>query len=232
MRSVPRRSEADVTDDDFEPTRVVLVRHGESEVTVQRIIGGPRSCTGLSALGRQQASRLQQRLSETREIEATALYSSAYPRARETATIIAPSLGLEVLVEAGFGEHDPGPECDGMSFGEFVDRYGMPDWESDPHAVTFAGGETVAEFDLRVGAAFSRVMRERAGGTVVIVCHGGVIDGLLRTALRAPMTGAFELHTSNTSLTEFVQVRPGRWRLTRYNDAAHLAGLPTETPRE
>jgi probable phosphoglycerate mutase len=43
--------------------------------------------------------------------------------------------------------------------------------------------------------------------------------------VRAPITGDFELFTTNTSLTELMLVRPGRWRLVRYNDAAHLAGL-------
>lgn len=220
-----------VSSPDFSQTRVVLVRHGESNVTVRRVVGGPRTCDGLSALGIQQAERLRDRLAETGELEATHLIASAYPRARMTAEVIATALDLEVAVEPDFGEHDPGPDCDGLSFAEFVDRYGMPDWESDPHSVTFPGGETIAEFDLRVGSAFSRTVRDLQGGTVVIVCHGGVIDGIVRTALRAPRTGIFELHTKNTSLTELVQVRPDRWRMVRYNDAAHLAGLPSETSR-
>ncbi len=217
--------------EEFQQTRVLLVRHGESEVTVRRVIGGPRACSGLSELGVQQAERLRARLSDTGEIAATALFSSAYPRARDTAEIIAPALGLGVEVDADFGEHDPGPECDGMSFRDFVERFGVPDWESDPHAVSFPGGETVAEFGIRIGAAFSRTVRAHRGGTLVIVCHGGVIDGLLRSALRLAPTGQFELHTVNTSLTELVQVRADRWRLVRYNDAAHLAGLPGETVR-
>ena len=216
---------------EFPSTRVVLVRHGESNVTVRRVVGGPLTCDGLSELGLQQAERLRDRLADTGEIEATLLVSSAYPRARQTADVIAPVLGLDVVVESGFGEHDPGPDCDGMTFQEFVDRFGMPDWESDPHAATFPGGETIAEFDLRVGATFSRTVREHQGGTLVIVCHGGVIDGIVRTALRAPRTGVFELHTKHASLTEIVQVPPDRWRLLRYNDAAHLAGLPPESPR-
>jgi probable phosphoglycerate mutase len=215
----------------FEPTRVVLIRHGESKVTVRRVVGGPRTCDGLSELGVRQAERLHDRLAESGEIEADHLYSSAYPRAIETAGLIAPALDLEVIVDERFGEHDPGPECDGVSFDDFVERYGMPDWETDPHAESFPGGETVAAFALRVGTAFSEVRRRHPGSTIVIVCHGGVIDGLLRSALRAPSTGVFEIHTVNTSLTEMVQVQPGKWRLLRYNDAAHLTGLPSATPR-
>ncbi len=217
--------------DDHARTRVVLVRHGESDVTVRRVIGGPRSCTGLSELGVLQAERLRDRLAESGELEASALYSSEYPRARETADIIAPALGLEVVVDADFGEHDPGPDCDGLSFQEFVDSFGMPDWETDPFGVTFPGGESIGEFHQRVGAAWSRAVRAHRGGVIVIACHGGVVDVLMRQVLRSPMTGGFDLHTLNTSLTEFVHSRPGRWQLVRYNDTAHLRGLPKESPR-
>ncbi len=215
------------------PTRVVLVRHGESNVTVQRVIGGPRSCTGLSPLGIEQAERLRDRLRATSElVDAIVLYSSEYSRAVQTAEIVAPALGLQIRTDARFGEHDPGPACDGLTFSEFVDRHGMPDWDGDPHGVTFPEGESLATFHHRVGEALSEAIREHSCATLVISCHGGVVDAAFRYLLRLPQTGAFELHTVNASLTEFVQTRPGRWRLARYNDAAHLAGLPKETPRE
>lgn len=206
-------------------TRLVLVRHGESQVTVRRVVGGLRSCTGLSARGRAQVEALARRLDATGEIDAGALYTSAYPRAVETAEQLRATLGAEVRVAEGFGEHDPGPECDGLTFDEFVDRYGMPDWESEPFSTTFPGGETLAEFQHRVGATLHEVLGRHPGATVVVVCHGGVIDAILRTALRAAPSGLFELHTANASLTELVRPRPGRWRLVRYNDAAHLADV-------
>jgi probable phosphoglycerate mutase len=227
-----------VTDDRHEgperrPTRIILVRHGESVVTVNRVLGGHRTCTGLSELGRSQAERLRDRLEDggLGGLDVTALISSAYPRAIETAAIIAPALGCEMEIVEAFGEHDPGPDCDGLTFREFVDRHGFPDWEADPYAVMFPGGETVAAFHHRVGRALSETVARHEGGTIVIVCHGGVIDVAMRRALRSPMTGDFDLHTKNTSMTELVLGRPGRWRLVRYNDTAHLAGLPAETPR-
>lgn len=211
------------------PTRIVLVRHGESQVTVRRVVGGMRTCSGLSPLGRRQTEALARRLGDTSEIAADALYASAYPRAIETAELLRPALGTEVRIEAGFGEHDPGPDCDGLTFDEFVDRYGMPDWESDPFATTFPGGETLAEFHHRVGATLHTVLTRHQGGTVVVVCHGGVIDAVVRAALWTAPSGLFELHTMNASLTELVRLRPGRWRLVRYNDAAHLDGLDAGT---
>ncbi|MGZ4769933.1 MAG: histidine phosphatase family protein [Ilumatobacteraceae bacterium] len=211
-------------------TRLVLVRHGESKTTVARVIGGPRTCSGLSELGRQQTERLRDRWATSGEVVADVLISSQYARARETAEILAPAIGdLAVIEEPGFGEHDPGPDCDGMSFDEYIERYGAGWWEGDPFGTSFPGGETVAAFQFRVGRAIRRTIDAYADKTVVVVCHGGVVDAALRLALKSPPTGGFEIHTLNTSITEIHLIKDNLWRLIRYNDVGHLLGLPSHT---
>ena len=211
-------------------TRLVLVRHGESKTTVARVIGGPRACTGLSDLGRQQAERLRDRWAVSGEIAADLLIASQYARARETAEILAPALGnLPIIEDAGFGEHDPGPDCDGMAFDDYVERFGAGWWEGDPFGTSFPGGETIAAFQFRVGQAIRRTTDAYADQTVVVACHGGVVDAALRLALKSPGTGAFEIRTVNTSITEIHLVKDNLWRLIRYNDTGHLVGLPTQT---
>lgn len=218
------------------PTVLALIRHGESNVTVRRVIGGHRTCDGLSDLGRQQVERLRDRLGLTGELNPelnpAVLISSNFRRAIETAETIAPGLGRpSIEIDPGFGEHDPGPEIDGMTFEQYVERYGQPDWNGDPHVDIFPGGETLARFHLRVGETLSRTLAAHTGRTVVVSCHGGVIDAAFRHLLRTAPTGAFELQTRNASITEFRLAPSGAWRLARYNDAAHLHDLPTETPR-
>ncbi len=155
-------------------TRLILVRHGESNASVNRVIGGPRTCSGLSELGREQAKRLSDRLRSTAEVAVDALYASQYPRARETADIIAGAFpGMEVRVEAGFGEHDPGPDCDGLTYDEFVARHGQGHNWQNPFAETFPGGETVAQFHFRVGTATHELVGRHPGQTVLVACHGG-----------------------------------------------------------
>ena len=220
------------TSDEAPQTTLVLIRHGESNVTVNRVIGGFRTCSGLSPLGRLQAERLRERLATTGEVNADVLIASNFQRAIETAeTIVGAFAGVEIDVDAGFGEHDPGPEIDGMTFVGYVEQFGSPEWSGDPHHDVFPGGETTAQFQLRVGAAISRTVREHAGRTIIVACHGGVVDAAVRYFLRAAPTGSFELQTMNTSITEFRQAPSGMWQLIRYNDAAHLRGLPTESPR-
>ncbi len=216
-------------------TRLVLVRHGESVSTVTSRIGGHRTCRGLSDLGRRQALALRARW-EDHPLVADVLYTSNFRRAQETAELITPALsGVPVVEDADLGEHDPGPDCDGLTFGEFTARFGERDWE-DPYAESFPGGETLAAFHYRVGRALHRLVATHRGRTAVIVCHGGVVDAAFRTLLRLPISGSFQLHTLNTAITEFEFVPPWgggtpRWQLDRYNDSAHLAGLPANTPR-
>lgn len=223
-------------------TTITLIRHGESEVTVDRIIGGKRTCRGLSPLGRAQAEQLRDRFRREGVGDVDALIASDFARAIETAEIIRPAFGEAGAPHpvdrwADLGEHDPGPDIDGMSFEAYVERFGAPDWAGDPDTEIFPGGETLRMFHERVERGITTLRAEYGGRHVAVVCHGGVVDAAFRILLGLPRNGAFELHTLNTSLTTFSgpadesDPATSRWRLGRYNDAAHLEGLAEATPR-
>lgn len=207
-------------------TRLILVRHGESVATAQRYVGGHRTCKGLTEFGVRQAEALRERWAGLRDFTPDAVVASHFPRAIETAEIVVPSLdGLPVTIDPGVGEHDPGPIVDGMTYDEYNQRWGTgPDWE-DPYHTVFEGGETMSAFHHRVATALHGLAAAHEGRTVVVFCHGGVVDVAFRSFLRLSIAGGFELHTLNTSVTSFLRINPTRWRLERYNDAAHLVGL-------
>jgi len=207
-------------------SRLVLVRHGESVATADRYIGGHRTCRGLTEHGTHQAEALRDRWMKHLDISPDVIVSSHFPRAIETAEIIAPALGdLHIHIEPGVGEHDPGPICDGMTYDAYVKRYGPGlDWD-DPFHNVFEDGETMSAFHHRAASALYALASTYAGKTVVVFCHGGVVDVAFRSLLRLPIAGGFALHTLNTSISSFERVNPTKWVLERYNDAAHLADL-------
>lgn len=202
----------------------MLIRHGEARCNVERVVGGPKGCTGLSELGIRQAEALRDRLAATGELEeATALYSSVLPRACQTAGIIAPALGdLDVTADCDLCELHPG-ECDGMSWAEFEERYGAP--EGDPHRPLSPGGESLTAFIERIDRVLRRLVAEHEGETVVAACHGGIVFGSVIHLLDLPLVGRpVSFDPTNAGITEWVRFED-RWRLVRYNDAAHLAGI-------
>ena len=147
-------------------TRIVLVRHGEAECNLNRVIGGVKGCTGLTDLGRHQVAALADRLYESGELrQATALYSSVLPRATETAERLRPVVGPgpaalgPVRERCDLCELHPG-EADGMEWSELVETFGVPDWDKDPTMPIAPGGESWSEF---VGTGLGR--RAGAGAT-------------------------------------------------------------------
>jgi 2,3-bisphosphoglycerate-dependent phosphoglycerate mutase len=210
----------------FRATHLYLIRHGQAIVNVQPIIGGMRGDVGLTDKGVSQVERLRDRLAKG-EIQADVLIASPLPRAKQTSEIIAPSLNLPIDFDSDFEELRVGADADGLSLEEYKQRFGWVDLAIEPLRDVDPGGESWASFMLRVACALDRITRTHEGKTIVIVCHGGVIDGSFvhffgMNGLAFPKAG---FATENTSITHWTRTqRHGspRWILSKYNDTAHL----------
>ncbi|MBA2284661.1 MAG: histidine phosphatase family protein [Ktedonobacteraceae bacterium] len=212
-------------------THLYLIRHGQAISAVQRTLGN----TDLSPLGIRQAERLRDRLAATGEIAADVLITSTLRRAHQTAEIIAPALGLPIVLDDDVHERREG-QAAGMSEEEYRKTYGNFDFEYEPFHPVAPGGENQGQFMLRVGTALDRVTREHTGKTIVIVCHGGVIEGafLCFFKMNTLTRPAASFDTHNTSITYWHQQpqegRPPRWRLIKYNDDLHLRAIDAPQP--
>jgi len=206
---------------------LILVRHGDAHAGFHGVIGGERGCTGLTPLGRAQAEALRDDLAATRRVRADVLLASTLPRAIETASIIAPGLGLEISgQECDLCEVHTG-EADGLTWTEYAARYGSFDMETEPDRVFAPAGESWNSFHERVQRTLERVARGYEGQTVVAVCHAGVIMASMRVLLGIPHPGTgARLRPTNTGVTEW-EHDPSldRWTLHSFNDASHLLGL-------
>jgi probable phosphoglycerate mutase len=203
--------------------QIVIVRHGEAVCNLEGTIGGPIGDGGLTELGVRQAEALRDRLARSGELAgAVALYTSTLPRAIETGEIIAPALaaGIEARVDDELSELRPG-EADGMGWDEFVERFGAPDWDSDPSAPIAPGGESWTGFYERCERALAALAGTHRGEQVVVVAHGGVVEQALKLVFDEEPGARLRLRTENCSMTE-LEHRDGRWHLLRYNDRAPL----------
>ncbi len=210
-------------------TRLLLVRHGQAQSFVDEVVGGPSGCSGLSGLGRRQAEALRRRWSRTGEVgDDAVLYASVLARAIQTAEIIAPALGSPAIdTHCDLCEVHTGEEIDGMPWSDFAEIYEWPP-TTNPYRGWAPGAESWADFSLRVGRQLDRVTQEHAGRTIVVACHGGVVEAAMVAFADLPLRRQFRLHVDNTSITEW-QLEDDRgemrWTLRRFNDAAHLADV-------
>ena len=100
------------------PTRLLLLRHGQTELSVQRRYSG-RGNPALTELGRRQADAAAQLPRQRGGI--AAVVCSPLQRAYDTAAAAAKALGLDVVVDDDLIETDFG-DWEGLTFAEAADR--------------------------------------------------------------------------------------------------------------
>jgi probable phosphoglycerate mutase len=211
--------------------RFLLVRHGESQVMVDGVVGGLETCSGLSEKGRLQAGLLRDRFATMTEPSIDVVYSSPLPRAKETTDIALSGLHLQLAVEIHpeLEEFRLG-QADGLTWEKVQEQY--PDINpanSDPYETLIPGGDSRAGFRHRVSTTLSEIAKKHPGKTVFIGCHGGVISAAMASAFGlANNQTTLEIAPTVTSITELELVagdgKPRRWVCHRYNDSAHLRG--------
>jgi glucosyl-3-phosphoglycerate phosphatase len=156
-------------------TRILLVRHGESEWNAAgRWQGWAES--DLSELGRRQAVEAAEAVGSV-----DAIVASDLRRTTETARIISELVGVgPVLTEAGLRERDVG-EWTGLTRHEIEARWpgAIEQWRRGEMPAP-PGGETNDVIIERFTAALRRIGSEWDGGEVLAVSHGGVMRLLER----------------------------------------------------
>lgn len=218
---------------DAAPTRIVLIRHGESASNAGRWISGLETCGGLTDLGVAQAEALRTRLAADPDLRPDAILVSTMRRAVHTAEIIAEPHGMAPQQHADLIERTSG-EAEGLTIEEYTDKYGIAPWTDWENPLS-PGGESGDEFASRVFSATDRVVDEHRGKTVWVVCHGGVI--MISAARRWPVASAATsiaalpvVSPINTSVSEWLVDPAGMWRMARYNDHTHLVGVTAVDP--
>ncbi|CAM4093165.1 Phosphoserine phosphatase 1 [Mycobacterium basiliense] len=179
-------------------TRLLLLRHGQTQLSVQRRYSG-RGNPALNEVGWRQAGLAARYLAKRGGI--AAVVSSPLQRAYDTATTAGRALGLDVAVDDDLIETDFGA-WEGMTFAEAAKR--DPElhrrWLRDA-STTPPGGESFDDVLRRVRRGRDRIIAGYEGATVLVVSHVTPIKMLLRLALDAGSGVLYRLHLDLASLS-------------------------------
>lgn len=207
------------------PTRLILLRHGQTSLSVDKRYSG-RGDVELTDLGQRQARAAAKRLAEMNgvvgEDDSAPVIASPLARTRATAEAVVAATGAELYFEDGLVETDFGA-WEGLTFTEASQRYTElhGTWLSDP-TVRPPDGESLQQVYDRVRTAGMRLMEQHAGRTVVLVSHVTPIKSLLRLALNAGPDLFYRLHLDLASLTIVEFYPDGNASVRLVNDTSHL----------
>lgn len=201
------------------PTRIVLARHGQTPLSVDRRYSG-QGDPELTEVGISQAERTARRLAATPGL--SAVVSSPLRRCLGTAERVAEAAGVPMVVDPDFIETDFG-RWEGLTFTEAAEQ--DPDvhsrWLGDT-AVSPPGGESFAIVRARVERGLRRIVEEHPGGVVAVISHVTPIKLAIRAGLNANEDMLFRLHLDLASVSEVRFYSDGPTSVHLVNDTSHL----------
>lgn len=203
-------------------TVLVLLRHGESAGNREGRRQGLDS--PLSEEGRRQAELLAERLSLWK---VDAIYSSDMVRAKQTASIIASTRGLPVVLAPALRETDCGI-LGGLTMSEARERFPerFEGW-TNPFDLRAFNGEHVRDMELRVNGFLESLIASSPDRTICLVTHGGPIKALVARVLGLTFIDICDsVRFDNAGVT--VLECGHRWVIRCLNDTAHL--VSSEVP--
>ena len=207
-------------------TRFVVVRHGETHWNLEARIQG-HGDSALTEKGLAQADAIARRLAgESFDV----LVASDLGRAMQTAERIGAAVNREVLPDARFRERNFGC-CEGLTYTELHERYpdtfGRHLQDTNPD-FRVPDAETRREFYARIAGAFEALAIERAGQSVLVVCHGGVLASLHRHIHGVPAATLTTVDIPNAGYNRVTR-DPSGWTIEAWADAAHLDDIGGES---
>jgi probable phosphoglycerate mutase len=207
----------------MDTTRVLLIRHGQSQGNAEGRFGG-HTATPLSTLGREQAAATASALATQ---DFNAIYSSDLLRAVETARPLAQLTGLTIQQTEDFRERSVGV-MEGLTFEEAAElhpeQYAALLRRDFDHVLL--GGESYRQLLDRAARRLDQAIAQHRGGRIAIFSHTGTICILalhLMGALDAPELRPVWIATNNCGISSFTLRDDGFIRIHAINDTRHLA---------
>ena len=205
-----------------EPTTLLLLRHGQTELNRDGKYSG-RGNPELTDLGKKQIAHAARHISERGDVDV--ILSSPLGRCQETAQAAAEALGMgkdaittdEAIIEMDFGTWE------GRHFVEIQEDHPEAHRECFNYATAAPhGGESPEQVYRRVSEFVDRVIAEYPGKTVLVVTHMMPIKSVLRRALGTggEIYRSLHLDVASLSVADFLPNGAGVVRLV--NESHYL----------
>jgi probable phosphomutase (TIGR03848 family) len=207
---------------------VILVRHGRTTANATGLLAGRAAGVSLDQIGREQAALTGERIAA---VPVVGVVSSPLERCQQTAQLIldrqagTPYAPLEPdLTECDYGQWQ------GRTLSDLATEALWSAVQSQPSAVTFPGGESMAGMQARAVAAIRRhdaaFEAEYGPGAVwVAVSHGDVIKSIIADALgmHLDLFQRINVGPASVSIVRYSATRPSVYATN--TDAGDLSWL-------
>ena len=198
-----------------------MVRHGETEWNRQGLLQGHLD-SPLSELGVNQANALSEYFSKCKW---DLIVSSDLNRAVRTSEIIKGPSGQKILTDSRLRERDLGV-AQGLTIKDFAEKYPEESIKFSDGCEDYVipGGESISQRYNRSIACIREYAELYEGRNIIIVTHGGVLDGVFRFAAKMPLSQPRTFSLFNASVNT-IQIQDDLWNIVTWGYVEHLRAL-------
>lgn len=197
-------------------TKIILIRHGETEWNRERRIQGHLD-SALTPLGVAQARAGAARLAgESIDV----VFASDLARVQHTARLLVAGRDLPLLQDANLRERAFGIG-EGLTYEEMYQQYPAEDRHIGlvNSEFTLPGGEPRDHFHERIKGAIARLALAHEGQNLLVVTHGGVLGVVYRWLRSRPSTERVAI--PNVGYNR-ISESAGVWDVEVWADTSHL----------
>ncbi len=207
-----------------ETCELIVVRHGETAWNAEGRQQGHMDIP-LNERGLLQSQAIARRL---QSVSFTALYSSDLARAAQTAQLIADATGHAIAFDQRLRERDLGV-FEGLTKAEIAVQFAQEfdQYENGGLDYVIPQGESIRQRFERSILCLDEIAAKHRGERIVVVTHGGVLNGVLRQSLQVPLEAPRGFAIFNAAFTRF-DCKAKQWRLLTWGDISHLENVGSQ----
>jgi probable phosphoglycerate mutase len=205
-------------------TTLFVVRHGETLWNQKGLLQGHLD-SPLSELGVSQAKALAEYFSNCKW---DLIVSSDLTRAVRTAEIIKGTSAKDLLIDNRLRERNLGV-AQGLSLKEFSEKYHDESIAFNEGRTDYVipGGESINQRYMRSIACIQEYADIYSGSNIIIVTHGGVLDGIFRFTAKLPLCQKRTFSLFNASVNT-IQIQNDSWDIVTWGYVEHLRSLGSQ----
>lgn len=204
-------------------TKLILVRHGQSESNVERRFAG-QTDSPLTDLGKEQAELTAKYIKGKFKIDA--VYASDLQRAYYTGQSIAQFSNVPIIKSQGMREIFV-DEWENVVDSVLIKRDDYKVWLTDIANATPENGETVRDFAKRIMDTLNQIAQENPNKTIVVATHATpvrVLETFIETGSVDKMQSRAWVSNASCSVFNYEQ---GKWSIEQMDICEHLQGKVT-----
>ncbi|HJT49981.1 MAG TPA: histidine phosphatase family protein [Nitrososphaeraceae archaeon] len=193
----------------------ILMRHGQADNNVRRILVGRHIESHLTEYGKRQVADTAMYL---KNISISKVYTSPVIRTVETAKIVCKILELDYEVDERLYEIELG-KLVGMNFDEIVQKFGnlfLKFYDENDSTLTPYGVESFCSVKSRIKNLLDEITRNYREENVLLISHLDPIKAAISSLLELNPQSLYNWHIHNASLT-ILKYQSNVWSLRGVN---------------